>query len=68
MYAITEVAGKVSGELVATGQPVRAVVRDATQTEAWAERGCEIATDFIEDPSSLAAAFEGSTSVFILPP
>ncbi|MDR7003959.1 NmrA family NAD(P)-binding protein [Paraburkholderia strydomiana] len=72
MYAITGITGKVGGavarELLAAGQPVRAVVRDATRAEAWAERGCGIATAFMEDPSSLAAAFEGATGVFILPP
>lgn len=41
MYAITGITGKVGGalarELLAAGQPVRAVVRDATRAEAWAE-------------------------------
>ncbi|WP_175676085.1 NmrA family NAD(P)-binding protein [Burkholderia ambifaria] len=72
MYAITGITGQVGGalarELLATGQPVRAVVRDATRAGSWAERGCEIATAFMEDASSLAAAFEGATGVFILPP
>ncbi|EDT05104.1 NmrA family NAD(P)-binding protein [Burkholderia ambifaria] len=72
MYAITGITGQVGGalarELLAAGQPVRAVVRDAARAESWAERGCEIATAFMEDASSLAAAFEGATGVFILPP
>ncbi|UEP33166.1 MULTISPECIES: NmrA family NAD(P)-binding protein [unclassified Burkholderia] len=72
MYAITGITGKVGGalarELLASGQPVRAVVRDATRAASWAERGCAIATAFMEDASSLAAAFEGATGVFILPP
>ncbi|EDT40152.1 NmrA family NAD(P)-binding protein [Burkholderia ambifaria] len=72
MYAITGITGQVGGalarELLASGQPMRAVVRDATRARAWAERGCEIATAFMEDASSLAAAFEGATGVFILPP
>ncbi|HEY2022036.1 NmrA family NAD(P)-binding protein [Paraburkholderia sp.] len=72
MYAITGITGKVGGalarELLAAGQPVRAVVRDATRAKAWTERGCEVATAFMEDSSSLAAAFEGATGVFILPP
>jgi uncharacterized protein YbjT (DUF2867 family) len=72
MYAITGITGKVGGalarELLASGRPVRAVVRDATRAGAWAERGCEIATAVMEDGSSLAAAFEGATGVFILPP
>lgn len=72
MYVITGITGQVGGalarELLATGQQVRAVVRDATRAGSWAERGCGIATAFMEDASSLAAAFEGATGVFILPP
>ncbi|RKP53299.1 NmrA family NAD(P)-binding protein [Pararobbsia silviterrae] len=72
MYAITGMTGKVGGavarELLRSGQPVRAVARDATRAGSWAERGCEIATASMEDVSSLAAAFEGATGVFILPP
>src|SRR5437868_9978638 len=72
MYAITGITGQVGGalvrELLATGQPVRAVVRDATRAGSWADRGCEIATAFMEDAASLAAAFEGAAGVFILPP
>lgn len=72
MYAITGITGKVGGalarELLAVGQPVRAVVRDVTRAASWAQRGCEIATASMEDASSLAAAFDGATGVFILPP
>ncbi|MBP0590858.1 NmrA family NAD(P)-binding protein [Paraburkholderia sp. LEh10] len=72
MYAITGITGKVGGalarELLASGQPVRAVVRDAARASSWAERGCELATARMEDASSLAAAFERATGVFILPP
>ncbi|WP_116134789.1 NmrA family NAD(P)-binding protein [Trinickia diaoshuihuensis] len=72
MYAITGITGKVGGalahELLASGGSVRAVVRDTTRAAVWAERGCEIATAFMEDPSSLAAAFAGAEGVFILLP
>ncbi|MGV2292484.1 NmrA family NAD(P)-binding protein [Trinickia sp. YCB016] len=72
MYAITGITGKVGGalarELLASGQPVRAVVRDAARAASWAARGCELATARMEDASSLAAAFEGAKGVFILPP
>ncbi|AZQ53964.1 NmrA family NAD(P)-binding protein [Burkholderia cenocepacia] len=72
MYAITGITGQVGGalarELLASGESVRAVVRDATRAAVWAERGCEIATAFMEDPSSLADAFAGATGVFILLP
>ncbi|MBP0713983.1 NmrA family NAD(P)-binding protein [Burkholderia sola] len=72
MYAITGITGQVGGalarELLAWGDAVRAVVRDTTRAAAWAARGCEVATAFMEDPSSLAAAFTGATGVFILLP
>jgi uncharacterized protein YbjT (DUF2867 family) len=72
MYAITGITGKVGGalahELLAAGQPVRAVVRDAARAASWAERGCEIATARMDDAATLAAAFEGAKGVFILPP
>lgn len=72
MYAITGITGQVGGalarELLASGESVRAVVRDATRAAVWAERGCEMATAFMEDPSSLADAFAGAAGVFILLP
>jgi NAD(P)H dehydrogenase (quinone) len=72
MYAITGITGKVGGELartlLAAGQPVRAVVRDAKKGEKWAVLGCELAVAEMEDASALTAAFTGATGVFILPP
>jgi uncharacterized protein YbjT (DUF2867 family) len=72
MYAITGITGKVGGAvaraLLAAGQPVRAVVRDADRARSWAERGCEVLTANMDDTTSLTAAFEGARGVFILPP
>ena len=72
MYAITGITGKVGGavarHLLAAGLPVRAVVRAAARAGEWARRGCDIATAHMEDAALLAAAFEGATGVFILPP
>ncbi|MGA7781636.1 MAG: NmrA family NAD(P)-binding protein [Paraburkholderia sp.] len=72
MYAITGITGKVGGAvaraLLAAGQPVRAVVRDAARARSWAERGCEVVTANMDDATALAAAFEGMEGVFILPP
>jgi uncharacterized protein YbjT (DUF2867 family) len=72
MHAITGITGKVGGTvartLLAAGQPVRAVVRDADRARIWADRGCEVVTARMEDAASLASAFEGAQSVFILPP
>jgi uncharacterized protein YbjT (DUF2867 family) len=72
MYAITGITGKVGGELartlLAAGQPVRAVVRDATKGASWAAQRCEVALAAMEDAVQLAAAFRGANAVFILPP
>jgi uncharacterized protein YbjT (DUF2867 family) len=72
MYAITGITGKVGGELartlLAAGQPVRAVVRDAKKGEAWAALGCEVSLAEMADASALTKAFTGATAVFILPP
>lgn len=61
MYAITGITGKVGGALARTllvaGQPVRAVVRDATRGQSWAERGCEVTSANMDDATALSAAF-----------
>lgn len=72
MYAITGITGKVGGELartlLAAGESVRAVVRDAKKGQEWAALGCEVALAEMEDASALVDAFTGTTAVFILPP
>ena len=72
MYAITGITGKVGGELarnlLAAGQRVRAIVRNASKGEEWATRGCEVALAKMEDGLALADAFTGATATFILPP
>jgi uncharacterized protein YbjT (DUF2867 family) len=72
VYAITGITGNVGGalarELLAAGQPVRAVVRDAARAASWAAQGCQLATARMEDAASLAEAFSGAKAVFILPP
>ena len=72
MYAITGITGNVGGAmaraLLAAGQPVRAVVRDAAKGRAWAALGCEVAVAQIEDVRALGAAFSGVEGAFVLPP
>jgi NAD(P)H dehydrogenase (quinone) len=72
MYAITGITGKVGGALartlLAAGQSVRAVVRDAGRGQAWAEKGCEVALAEMEDAAALTSAFKDVDGVFILPP
>lgn len=72
MYAITGITGQVGGtlarHLLADGETVRAVVRDARKGEAWAAQGCEVAVAGMDDAAALAKAFAGATAVFVLPP
>jgi NAD(P)H dehydrogenase (quinone) len=72
MYSITGITGKVGGELartlLASGAPVRAVVRDSNKGRTWARLGCELALADMQDASALTNAFAGATAVFILPP
>jgi uncharacterized protein YbjT (DUF2867 family) len=72
MFAITGITGKVGGEaahrLLDAHLAVRAVVRDATKSDAWVKRGCEAAVADIGDAQALARAFLGAEGVFILIP
>ena len=72
MYTITGITGNVGGEmargLLAGGQAVRAVVRDAEKGRAWAKLGCEVAVADIGNVEALAAAFRGAKGAFILVP
>ena len=72
MFAITGITGNVGGvvaqTLLAAGQPVRAVVRDAAKGEAWTQLGCELLQADINNAATLAKAFEGAEGVFILVP
>ena len=72
MHAIMGITGQIGGvvarALLASEQPVRAVVRDAAKGQAWSARGCEVALATIDDAISLAAAFRGAESVFVLVP
>ena len=72
MYAITGVTGKVGGAvartLLAAGKPVRAVLRDRSKAQAWADLRCDIALAEMSDAKALTAAFRGAEAVFILPP
>jgi NAD(P)H dehydrogenase (quinone) len=72
LYAITGISGQVGGAmartLLARGKAVRAVVRNVEKGQSWAAKGCEIAVADMEDAAALAAAFQGTDGVFILPP
>jgi NAD(P)H dehydrogenase (quinone) len=72
MFAITGVTGKVGGavarSLLAQGQKVRAVVRDADKGRSWSAQGCDIAIASVEDATGLTKAFQGVEGVFLMTP
>ncbi|WP_213761436.1 NmrA family NAD(P)-binding protein [Caballeronia sp. dw_19] len=72
MFAVTGITGQVGGVvarlLLAAGQDVRAVVRDAAKGEIWAKQGCEVALADVNDQQALQHAFEGTEGVFVLLP
>ncbi|CAN7353428.1 NmrA family NAD(P)-binding protein [Caballeronia sp. LjRoot31] len=72
MFAVTGITGQVGGVvarlLLAAGQDVRAVVRDAAKGDIWAKQGCEVALADVNDQQALQHAFEGTEGVFVLLP
>jgi uncharacterized protein YbjT (DUF2867 family) len=72
MYAVTGITGQVGGgvarTLMAQGQDVRAVVRDASKAAPWVERGCDLAIAEMSDASAVTRAFAGADGVFVLIP
>jgi uncharacterized protein YbjT (DUF2867 family) len=58
-----KVGGELAHNLLAAGQRVRAIVRNASKGEEWAALGCEIALANMEDGLALADA----TATFFLP-
>ena len=72
LYAITGITGKIGGALahtlLASNQPVRAVVRDVDKGAGWATHGCEVALAAMHDEVALTTAFKGAKAVFVLPP
>ena len=72
MYAIMGVTGQIGGvvarTLLAAGQPVRAIARDAAKGMAWTDRGCELMLANFENVGALTSAFSGVDGVFVLVP
>jgi uncharacterized protein YbjT (DUF2867 family) len=72
LYAIAGVSGntgRVAAEtLLAAGQQVRVIVRDAKKGEPWRARGAEVAVADVGDSAALAAALTGVNGVYLLLP
>jgi len=58
----------VARSLLAQGQKVRAVVRDAAKGRSWSAQGCEIAIASVDDAAALTRAFQNADGVFLMTP
>jgi NAD(P)H dehydrogenase (quinone) len=72
MFAILGASGKVGratiGKLRAQGAPVRAVVRESSNTEDLETLGCQIAFADLHDTDAIRKAIEGATAVQVICP
>ncbi len=72
MYAITGATGnigsKVADALLARGEKVRVIGRDAARLRRFVEKGAEAAAGDLKDRTFLRGAFAGATAVFAMIP
>lgn len=72
MHVVFGASGRAGGEtakaLLASGAPVRVVLRRADQSEVWRARGAEVALANMEDAAAVAAALQGAAGAFFLNP
>jgi len=72
MYVIAGVSGNTGSAaadtLLAQGESVRVVVRDAAKGEPWRARGAEVAVADLVDTDALTGALRGARGVYLLVP
>ena len=72
MFTIAGVTGHVGGaaadRLLAKGQALRVIVRDAAKAEAWKKRGVEAVIGNLADAAFLESALAGAQGAFLLLP
>ncbi|HET7503105.1 MAG TPA: NmrA family NAD(P)-binding protein [Kofleriaceae bacterium] len=72
MYVIAGVSGHtgsvVATTLLAAGQQVRVLVRDAAKGEVWRARGAEVSVVDLGDQEALTRALTGATGAYLLLP
>ena len=72
MYAIAGVSENtgsvVADTLLAQGEPVRVIVRDAAKGDTWRASGAEIAVAELHDRRGLTAALAGAKGAYVLVP
>lgn len=60
--------GVVADTLLAQGQPVTVLVRDARKADPWRAKGAQIAAASLEDSKAVAAALAGAEGGYLLVP
>jgi NAD(P)H dehydrogenase (quinone) len=72
VYTVIGITGNTGGAVVKTllaaGQKVRGVVRNAAKAAEWRVRGAEIVMAELSDKEGMARAFQGSEGVYIMLP
>jgi uncharacterized protein YbjT (DUF2867 family) len=73
MFVIAGVTGHVGSvvaeKLLAKGQKIKVLVRDAGKGAAWSKKGAEVAVGALDDQAFLTGALRGATGLFtLLPP
>jgi uncharacterized protein YbjT (DUF2867 family) len=71
-YVVAGVSGNtgsvVARTLLAAGEKVRVIVRDAKKGEAWQREGAELAVADLNDTSALTRALKGAKGAYLLVP
>ena len=72
MYVVMGVTGNtgavVAETLLAHGEAVRVLVRDAAKAAAWAARGVEVVEGDVKDADAVATALAGARGAYLLDP
>jgi uncharacterized protein YbjT (DUF2867 family) len=73
MFVVAGVTGHVGSvvaeQLLARGQKIKVIVRDAAKGAAWSQKGAEVAVGTLDDQAFLTGALRGATGFFtLLPP
>jgi uncharacterized protein YbjT (DUF2867 family) len=72
MFVIAGATGNtgsvVAGTLLAQGQSITVLVREARKGEGWREKGAQVAIASLEDPAAVAAALAHAEGAYLLLP
>lgn len=68
MGATGHVGGSVARALLAAGEAVTVVTRNAAKAEAWRQKGAEAAVLDVQDTPALATVFQKASRAFVLNP